>query len=163
GFVGPATKLVNLRHPVAVGLRRLAMSAVSHLGLTALAARRASELDVNYRHSPVVGEHRQGTGERFKSPIRHGPHPRPFDWWDFGTGPPRGERAADARGLTDGSPEPRRLYQDWVGDHRHQLLAFTGGRPTAERVGQLAELAAKVEAGSGGLIRARLVRPADVC
>jgi 2-polyprenyl-6-methoxyphenol hydroxylase-like FAD-dependent oxidoreductase len=162
GFVGPATKMVSLRHPVAVELRRLAMLAASQLGLTAMAARRASEIDIHYRHSPVVGEHHQGTGEWLGAMVRHEAHPSLFDCWDFGKGPHPGERAADAHGLTAGTSEPHRLYQDWIGDHRHQLLVFTGRHPTAERVIQLAELAVKVEGESGGLIRARLVRPADV-
>ena len=162
GFVGPATRMADLRLPVATRVRRLAMMAVGHLGLTALAAQRISEIDIHYRHSPVVGEHHRGSGEWLKGRIQHDPHPRLYDCWDFGKGPHPGERAPDAHGLTDGSPEPRRLHQDWVGDHRHQLLVFTGRQPTTERVRHLAELAAQTEVESGGLIRPRVVRPTDV-
>src|SRR5262249_40859066 len=50
GFVGPATKMANLRHPVATRLRQLALMAAEQLGLTALAAQRISEIDIHYRH-----------------------------------------------------------------------------------------------------------------
>jgi hypothetical protein len=162
GFVGRATRIVDLRQPVANRIRHLAMMAVGQLGLTGLAARRISELEVHYRDSPVVGQHHQTAGEWRQAFCRHEPHPSLFDCWDFGKGPHAGERAADAEGLTVGSAEPRRLYQDWVGDHRHQLLVFTGRQPTPERVRQLAELSAQAEVESGGLLRSRLVRPADV-
>jgi 2-polyprenyl-6-methoxyphenol hydroxylase-like FAD-dependent oxidoreductase len=162
GFVGPATTVANLRHPVATRLRQLALRAVGQLGLTALAAQRISELDVHCRHSPVVGEHHQGTGWWREAMIRQHPHAGLFDCWDFGKGPHPGERAADAHGVTDGSPEPRRLYQDWVGDHRHQLLVFTGRQPTPERVRQLAELSVEIEVEWNELVRSRWVRPTDV-
>jgi hypothetical protein len=161
-FVGPATKLADLRQPMANRIRQLAMMAMGQLGLTALAARRLSELDIHYRHSPVVAEHHQTASQWRQAFCRHEPHPGLFDCADFGKGPHPGERAPDAEGLTDGSAEPRRLYQDWIGDHRHQLLVFTGRQPTPERVRQLAELSAQAEVESGGLIRSRLVRPADV-
>lgn len=162
GFVGPATKLVNLRNPVALKLRALAMKAVSQLGLTALAAKRASELDIHYRHSPVVAEHHLGTGEWLRALIHHENHPDLFDCWDFGKGPHAGERAADAHGLAVGTAEPRRLYEDRIGDYRHQLLVFAGRQPKAERIAVLAAFADKIEAASGGLIRSRLVRLPDV-
>lgn len=162
GFVGPATKMVNLRNPVALKLRGLAMKVVAQTGLTAIAAKRVSELDIHYRHSPVVAEHHQGTGEWLKALIHHENHPDLFDCWDFGKGPHAGERAADAHGLAVGDAEPRRLYEDWIGDYRHQLLVFAGRQPKPERVAVLAEFAAKVEADSGGLIRSRLVCWPDI-
>jgi 2-polyprenyl-6-methoxyphenol hydroxylase-like FAD-dependent oxidoreductase len=161
GFVGPATKMVNLRHPVAIALRRLVMTAVSQLGLTSLAARRASEIDIQYRHSPVVGEHHQPIADRLRV---HDPalHPSLFDCWDFGKGPHPGERAPDAHGLSAPSTEPARLYQDWSGDHRHQLLVFTGRHPSPDRVTALASLAREAAASSPDLIRSRLIIPADI-
>jgi 2-polyprenyl-6-methoxyphenol hydroxylase-like FAD-dependent oxidoreductase len=161
-FVGQATKMAGLRHPIATSLRQLALTAVGQLGLTALAARRISEIDIHYRHSAIVGEHHQATGDWLKGLIRHDLHPGLFDCWDYGKGPHPGERAADAHDVADGSAGPRRLYQHWIGDSRHQLLVFTGRQPTPERVRQLAELAAQTEAESRGLIRSRLVAPTDV-
>jgi hypothetical protein len=162
GFVRRATRVADLRLPVANRIRHLAMMALGQLGLTGLAARRISELEIHYRYSPVVGEHHQTAAQWREALSRNEPHPGLFDCWDFGKGPHPGERATDAMGLTDGSAGPRRLYQDWIGDHRHQLLVFTGRQPMPERVRQLAELSTQLEAESGGLIRSRLVRPADV-
>jgi len=162
GFVGPATKMVNLRNPIAIKLRGLVMRAVSHLGLTAIAAKRASEIDIHYRHSPVVGEHHQGTGAWLKALLHHEPHPDLFDCWDFGKGPHAGERAADAHSVSVGTAEPKRLHEDWIGEYRHQLLVFTGKQPRAGRVAELAEFAAKTQASSGGMIRAQLVRLPEV-
>jgi hypothetical protein len=42
------------------------------------------------------------------------------------------------------------------------LLVFTGRQPTAERVRQLAQFSARVEADWGGMIQSRLLRPADM-
>lgn len=163
GFVGPATKMVNLRNPVVLHLRRLAMRVVSHLGLTAIAARRVSELDVHYRQSPVVGEHQVGTGNWLASLVHRDAHPGLFDCWDFGKGPHPGERAADAPGLSTGEAdaEPGRLYEDWIGDPRHQMLIFTGRQPPEGRVTELAAFAQKWETASAGLIRTRLICPPD--
>jgi 2-polyprenyl-6-methoxyphenol hydroxylase-like FAD-dependent oxidoreductase len=112
--------------------------------------------------SPIVGEHHQSVAEWRTALVRHEPHPGLFDCWDFGKGPHPGERAPDAQGLKDGATVPQRLHQDWMGDHRHQLLVFTGRQPAPERIRQLAELAARVQADSGELIRSRLIQPADV-
>ena len=161
-FVGPATKVVNLRRPTAIRLRNLAMSTAFELGLAALVPRKVSELDVNYRHSPVVGEHRTGLGEWLGSLVHSEPHPGLRDCWDFGRGPEPGERAPDAHGIIDGASEPRRLFQEWAGDLRHQMLVFTGKNPRPERVAELAQLATAVEAASNGLVRASLIRSGDV-
>lgn len=172
GFVGPATKMVNLRNPVVLQLRRLAMLAVSHLGLTAIAARRASELDVHYRQSPMVGEHQVGTASWLAALVHRESQPGLYDYWDFGKGPHPGERASDAHGLCDHSPgdhglgdgnaEPRRLFEDWIGDYRHQLLIFTGQQPREGRVAQLAAFAEQQETASHGWIRTRLICPPTV-
>lgn len=162
GFVGPATKMVNLRNLIALHLRRLVMKAVSTLGLTAIAARRASELDVHCRHSPVVGEDYPGPGSWIAAVVHGEPHPDLYDCWDFGKGPHPGERAADAHELVEAGSPPRRLFEDWIGDLRHQLLVFSGRTPKPERVVSLAHEAAAIEAKSAGRIRARLIHPADV-
>jgi hypothetical protein len=127
-----------------------------------MAAVRISEIDIHYAHSPVVAEICQGVGEWLKAATEHEAHPSLYDCWNFGKGPHPGDRAPDVHGLSDGTTEPRRLYQHWIGDQRHQLLVFTGKMPNTERVEQLAELAVSVEAESGGLIHSRVVRPADV-
>jgi len=156
-FVGPATRMVNLRQPVAVELRRLVMLAVSELGLTSLLARRVSELDVQYCDSPVVAEHRQTTAEWLQALAADQPHPGLGDCWDFHHGPHPGERAPDAQGLKEAAGQPKRLYEHWIGDGRHQLLAFAGRQPSPQRLAALQQLAQGIEHDFAGVIRARVV------
>jgi hypothetical protein len=156
-FVGPATRMVNLRQPVAVEIRRLVMLAVSELGLTSLMARRVSELDVQYCDSPVVAEHRQSTAEWLHALTADQPHAGPLDCWDFHQGPRAGERAPDAHGLRDAAGQPKRLYQHWIGDGRHQLLVFAGRHTSPQRLAALAEMVRGFEHDFAGVIRARVV------
>lgn len=102
--VGPLTKLANLRHPVAIDIRNHLIQLVSHLGLNRRAPVSVSMLDVGYPDSPAVFESRQSRHAR---------------------GPRAGERAPDAHGLLAASHDaPRRLFELWAGDPRHQLLVF---------------------------------------
>jgi 2-polyprenyl-6-methoxyphenol hydroxylase-like FAD-dependent oxidoreductase len=120
GEVGPGTRIVNLRHPVATAIR----SAIAHFALQFDAVRSrlqqsVAELDVHYRHSPIVEEH--------LGPIpRGGAVPGVLaSCADFGKGPRPGERAPDIHELRpfDGS-EGKRLFQMWVRDPRSQILVF---------------------------------------
>lgn len=114
--IGPATKLVNLRHPVSVEIRNLAIRVVSQLGLTANIARNFSMLEVAYPDSPAVEDHR----------------PR---WRDCG--PRAGERAPDAGGMLEANGVAKRLFETWRGDPRLQLLIFAGPGATAARSAEL--------------------------
>src|SRR5262249_43125551 len=49
GFVSPATKMVNLRHPVPVAIRNAALGVLDHLGIPRQMSNRVSQLDVHYR------------------------------------------------------------------------------------------------------------------
>ncbi|MGB8465584.1 MAG: FAD-dependent monooxygenase [Terrimicrobiaceae bacterium] len=102
--VGPATKMVSLRHPVAIELRNWVMHVLGELGFTHAMPRIVSMLDVGYPDSPIVAESH-------------------MSW--LSRGPRAGERAPDAEGLLRaGDPEPQRLFTLWSGDDRHQLLLF---------------------------------------
>ncbi len=118
--VGPATKMMNLRHPVTVELRNHVIHAMAQLGLTASVARTFSMLEVAYRESPAVEDHRTG--------------------WR-GHGPRAGERAPNAVLVDDRGAETT-LFAAWSGDPRHQLLIFPGPTPDAARLMELRELAA---------------------
>lgn len=122
GKVGPATKMINLRQPVAVEIRNRVIRTLGQLGLTAGIARIFSMLEVAYPDSPVVEDHRAG-------------------WLDHG--PRAGHRAPDAEGLLYGGDTPRRLFEIWKGDARHQLLLFSGQRPNSDQLGELAEFASE--------------------
>ena len=161
-FVGRGTKFVDLHHPAAVAVRNTILWLGGHLGVGAIVARQASELEVHYRGSPAVGEQELGLASWLDAALHQQRHPNLLDCWDFGRGPRPGDRAPDAQDLTHQAGHSIRLFTDWVGDPRHQLLLFTGLQPKPERVQHLMELAGKVEAGAGNLIKVRLLRPKEV-
>jgi 2-polyprenyl-6-methoxyphenol hydroxylase and related FAD-dependent oxidoreductases len=133
--VGPMTKMVNLRQPVAVELRNMVIRVVGQLGFGATLARDFSMLGVGYPNSPAVEDHRAS-------------------WLD--RGPRAGERAPDAEDLLFGDDTPRRLFELWTGDSRHQLLLFSGRKPKAEQLAELAGIAAEF-GGLEGFLRVLLI------
>jgi hypothetical protein len=120
--VGPATKMINLRQPAVVEIRNMVIRTLGQLGITAVIARTFSMLEIAYPHSPAVEDHRAG-------------------WLDRGLH--AGHRAPDAEGLLYGDDTPRRLFELWKGDTRHQLLLFSGHNPKPEQLSILAEFAAE--------------------
>jgi FAD binding domain len=102
--VGPATKMVSLRHPVAIEVRNWLIHLLGELGLSHAMPRIVSMLDVAYPDSPIVSE-------AHTKWLSRGPH--------------AGDRAPDADGLLRaGQRELQRLFTIWSGDDRHQLLHF---------------------------------------
>jgi len=102
--VGTATKMANLRQPVAIGIRNQIIRLAGHLGITKIMPQIVSMLDVGYPDSPAVSEPPRDRRSR-------GPRP--------------GERAPDASGLLiKGHSEPAHLFDLWKGDARLHLLVF---------------------------------------
>jgi 2-polyprenyl-6-methoxyphenol hydroxylase-like FAD-dependent oxidoreductase len=102
--VGPATRIANLRNPVAIAVRNQAIHVLGHLGMSRVVPRALSMLDVAYPESPIISESRTSRLSR---------------------GPRSGERAPDAEELlVSNHREPQRLFALWSGDSRHQLLVF---------------------------------------
>lgn len=159
-FVGPATKMVNLHNPLTIAGRNMLMRMASLMGAGSMIAKRMSELDVHYRGSPVVGEHQIHLSEWIHSLIHFESHPGLLDCWDFGRGPRPGERAPEAHVMEFG--RELRLFTDWLGDHRHQVLIFTGIHPAPHRVEELMQTVSDIDDKAGRLLRARLIRPAGV-
>lgn len=91
-----------------------------------------SELTVNYRRSPTVGEHGAGPG------------------------PSAGDRAPDARLLNPATRAPIRLFEVLRGT-RHALLLLGGTEPTVEGDRALVSLARSVRERYGQLIAAHLI------
>jgi len=130
-MVGPATKVVNLRHPVTVEIRNLFIRMVAQLGMASAMARNFSMLEVAYPGSPIVEDH---------------------DTHWFETAPRAGHRAPDAAGMVIPGAQPQRLFELWKGDSRHILMLFAGSQLSAER---LAEWSTFAESGK----RADILRP----
>jgi 2-polyprenyl-6-methoxyphenol hydroxylase-like FAD-dependent oxidoreductase len=129
-MVGPATKMVNLRHPIPIEIRNTIMHAIYSMGLASAISRNFSMLNVGYPDSPVVGE------SVIPGPVsaitRAITHILPMDH-----APKPGQRAPDTHALVDGVE--KRLFEIWADDLRHQLLIFAADHPDAEDVVELRE------------------------
>ena len=102
--LGPATRMANLRSPVAIAVRNQVIHVLGHLGMSRVVPRVMSMLDVGYPESPINSESHTSWLSR---------------------GPRSGERAPDAEELLVAEKtESQRLFSLWSGDDRHQLLVF---------------------------------------
>src|SRR5215468_5508891 len=93
-----------------------------------------AELNIGYRHSPVVAEHHR------LLPGPHGAHASVLGWHDFGAGPRAGDRAADARLMLYPGREFIRFSQRLRGI-THHLVLFAGALATVETHRRLQALA----------------------
>jgi hypothetical protein len=96
--------------------------------------RAVAELNIGYRHSPVVAEHHR------LLPRPRRAHASVLGWHDFGAGPRAGDRAADARLMLCPGRESVRFFQRLRGT-THHLVLFAGALATGETHRQLQALA----------------------
>ena len=114
--------------------------------------RAVAELNIGYRHSPIVAEH-----HRFL-PGLHEAHASVLGWHDFGAGPRAGDRAADARLMAYPGRESVRFFQRLRGT-RHHLVLFAGAMATAETHQRLQALADATIHAHPDLIESHLIVP----
>jgi hypothetical protein len=154
---GVTTKIVTLRHPVAQAVRNhLAPFLTSLEVVQQRAARGFGELDVAYRASPLVAEHRAGFSGVTLVQEPGDERPSLGDARDFGAAPRPGERAVDAD-LGAG----RRLHELLWGT-THVLLMFDGRVASPEGYERMRELVRTARAAFGDDLRACAVIPGDV-
>jgi hypothetical protein len=96
--------------------------------------RAVAELNIGYRHSPVVAEHHS------LLPGPRGAHASLLGWHDFGAGPRAGDRGPDARLMLCPGRESVRFFQRLRGT-THHLVLFAGALATGETHRRLQALA----------------------
>ena len=87
--------------------------------------RAVAELNIGYRHSPVVAEH------HCLLPGPRGAHTSVLGWHDFGAGPRAGDRAPDARLMLHPGRQSVRFFQRLRGT-THHLVLFAGALAMGE-------------------------------
>jgi 2-polyprenyl-6-methoxyphenol hydroxylase-like FAD-dependent oxidoreductase len=116
------TRFATMRNPVAKAIRdRLAPVLTALEVVQHRASRTISELVVNYRTSPIVGEHRSGLVEN----LRRAGGAGVGAWYDFAHGPAAGDHAPDAEPIELDHGSADRLY-DLLRGTTHTLLLFSG-------------------------------------
>jgi 2-polyprenyl-6-methoxyphenol hydroxylase-like FAD-dependent oxidoreductase len=96
--------------------------------------RATAELNIGYRHSPIVAEHHRLLADPREA------HVSLLGWHDFGAGPRAGDRAADARLMLYPRRESVRFFQRLRGT-THHLVLFAGALATGETHRRLQALA----------------------
>jgi 2-polyprenyl-6-methoxyphenol hydroxylase-like FAD-dependent oxidoreductase len=114
--------------------------------------RAVAELNINYRHSPVVAQHRSlslspGGGQQHL----HG-------WHDFGAAPHAGDRAGDAHLTRHPAGESVRFFQAQRGT-KHHLALFAGSQATDATYRHLQTIADTIAQRHGHTIATHLVVP----
>jgi 2-polyprenyl-6-methoxyphenol hydroxylase-like FAD-dependent oxidoreductase len=117
--------------------------------------RAVAELNIGYRHSPIVAEH-------------HSLLPRPREthasflgWHDFGAGPSAGDRAADARLILCPARESVRFFRRIRGT-KHHLVLFAGALATAETHRRMQALAGAIVCTYPDCIEPHLIVPHEL-
>lgn len=139
------TRVVSLHHPLAQQLRNyLAPVLLNFEVIQQRISRRLTELAVNYRHSPIVGEYRGSLapvqflgGQNTESPSISG-------WLEFSSGPAPGDRAPDAIVLQSATGATTQLFEILQGT-QHTLLLLAGtksiltGYSSLESIGSMVQ------------------------
>ena len=117
--------------------------------------RAVAELNIGYRHSPVVAEHHR------LLPGLHEPPASVLGWHDFGAGPRAGDRAVDARLMLHPGRDSVRFFRRLRGT-AHHLVLFAGALATAETHQRLQALADATMRAYPDRIEAHLIVPHEL-
>jgi len=139
---------VNL--PLPQDLRRqLALFLAGQEVIQQRLVRAVSELNINYRHSPIVSQHRGQLPSGDAEPIPHG-------WHDFGAAPHAGDRATDARLTRYPAGDSVRFFQV-LRSTKHHLVVFVGAEPSEETYQKVQRIVALIMRAHGRTIESHLV------
>ena len=149
-------RVVALKNPVGKAIRnRLGPILSAQESVQRRAMRTLSELGVNYRKSPMVGEYRSRLVENLKRAGSAGVG----QWYDFAHGPGPGERAPDVEMIEVAGKSAHRLYDAIRGPH-FNLLLFAGVG-TKSDYSDLLEVAEAVRERCASQVTAHLVLSDD--
>ncbi|CAN5658913.1 FAD-dependent monooxygenase [soil metagenome] len=145
------TKVVMLRNPIGQKVRNHLMPLLaSHEVVQHRAWRTISMLGINYRNSPIVGEHRETLTHAIADMA---------SWLDFAHGPAPGNRAPDGSVKNAGSEQSMRLFEVLRGTE-HKILFFAGLKNAQESFRLIAKTILEVESKYGEYIRCHVILPA---
>jgi 2-polyprenyl-6-methoxyphenol hydroxylase-like FAD-dependent oxidoreductase len=135
------THMLTLHNVEAQHVRNFMMPLMGHVhAVTRHIAEQDSEIVINYRHSPIVDDVREGR----------------FGHVRFAGGPRPGDRAPDVQPL--GLPEGEGRFFDLIrGATWHTVLLFEGERASDSTRQDLAEIGAALEGAYGERVRAYVV------
>ncbi len=123
------TRVLELRNPIAIAIRDRIVSALASTEFfSAMARGGMSELDVNYRESPIVAEYHEGLFGSIAA---------------LGSGPRAGDRAPDAGGLRLADGKETRMHELIRGD-AHKLFLLVPQASGSHDAPDLLSLAARV-------------------
>jgi 2-polyprenyl-6-methoxyphenol hydroxylase-like FAD-dependent oxidoreductase len=151
-------RMLSLRAPIAQELRD---QAIGFLMSTQMFQERAfrsiSGMKVDYRGSPIVGEHRVSLWRANLRKDTSTETPAVTDWLDFGDGPGPGHRVGD---IDLAWPvEEKQTVFDLLRGTRHTLLLFDGAAPTEEGYARFARIGERVRDRYGAHIATYVVTP----
>jgi 2-polyprenyl-6-methoxyphenol hydroxylase-like FAD-dependent oxidoreductase len=151
-------RMISLRTPIAQELRDQAIGFLMSTNLFQERAFRAvSGVQVDYRGSPIVGEHRTSLWRTNLRKSTSTETPAVADWLDFGDGPGPGVRVGDIdlAWPLDG----KQTVFDLLRGTRHTLLLFDGAAATEEGYARLSTIGDRVRDRYGAHVATYVVTP----
>jgi len=119
-----------------------------------------SELEINYKRSPIVSEHRRSLVKVSTFGSGEADMPTLGQWLEFGSGPKPGERAPDAVLTSPTKREPIRLYDLLVGT-QHDLLVLTGDDAEGDVFKELIEFGNKAASAFSKVLKVHMIAPTE--
>lgn len=153
-----ATKVAVMRSPVAKHIRNNMMSFLSQQEIIVQRVRKiGTMMAVNYRTSPIVGEHRELSDVQL-SPSKESERPTLPAWLEFARAPLPGDRAPDVI-LLDPQGNSVRLFEAIRGTGHNLILL--DGKPTEAGYRSVESIAKSIIDQFGELVVPHLIVAAD--
>jgi 2-polyprenyl-6-methoxyphenol hydroxylase-like FAD-dependent oxidoreductase len=137
-----ATRVAAVRNPVGRAVRdRLAKVMASLEVVQHRIARSVAELDLAYRHSPIVSDYQGSVFDARLGSAKDDESASVGTWRDFRLAPHAGERVPDGSAIAGGATV---RLSSLLGGGRHVLLLFDGRATTADGYANLVRIAREI-------------------